>query len=59
MKNKNLFKFGLIAFAISCLGLSFTSATSFKLQIEKMNALQDAISNGMIPIHFADNGNDF
>ena len=59
MKNKNLFKFGLVAFAISCFGLSFTSATSFKLQIEKMNALQDAINNGIIPIHFADNGNDF
>lgn len=49
-----------MAFAISCLGFSFTSATMFHLNVKKMPALDaDAVKKNIIPIHFADNWNDF
>ena len=60
MKNKNLL-FGLSAMvlAIGCFWSSFTSATSFKLEIEKVNAYWKSMANRIIPVHFADNWNDF
>lgn len=49
-----------MAFAISCLGFSFTSATMFHLNVKKMTALNtEEVKKNIIPIHFADNWNDF
>jgi hypothetical protein len=62
MKTKKmLFKLGLFAMVVWCFCMSSTLAmTSFKLNIEKINALnKEYISNNIIPIHFADNWNDF
>ena len=59
MKNKNLlFSLGVLAFAIGCFWSSFTSATSFKLDIEKFRSATEDVKN-IVPVHFADNGNDF
>ena len=61
MKNKNLlFKFGLLVFAVSCFGLSYTFATNFHLNVDNMMAYNASeLEKNLIPIHFADNWNDF
>lgn len=60
MKNKKLlFRFGAMVFAIGCFWLSFTSATSFQIKIERLNAYWKSVSNSIVPVHFADNWNDF
>ncbi len=60
MKNKKLlFSLGALVFAIGCFWSSFTSATSFQLKIEKLNALWVKMAQSIVPIHFADNWNDF
>lgn len=66
MKNKNLlFKFGLMTFCISCLGISFTLATSFKFTMPKIDGLNENlgqdkyVTKGITPIHFVENWNDF
>lgn len=61
MKNKKmLLRLGLFAMVIWCLGLSTASATRFNLNIEKIESLSKTyLSNKIIPIHFADNWNDF
>jgi hypothetical protein len=60
MKNKKLlFSLGALAFAIGSFWSSFTSATSFQLKIERLNAYWKSVANSIIPIHFADNWNDF
>jgi len=59
MKNKNLlFRLGVIVFAIGCFWLSFTSATSFKLDTEKFMSATNSVNN-IVPVHFVDNWNDF
>lgn len=59
MKNKNLlFSLGTLTLAIGCFWLSFTSATTFKLNIDKFETAWVQLTS-MVPIHFADNWNDF
>ena len=61
MKNKKMtLKLSLLALVIWCFGLSFTSATFFRLNIERVETLSEKyLSDKIIPIHFADNWNDF
>lgn len=60
MKNKKLlFRLGVMVFAIGCFWLSFTSATSFQIKIERLNAYWKSMTNSIVPVHFADNWNDF
>jgi len=62
MKNKSLlFRLWLIAMAVGGFGLSFTSAgTLFHLDIEWIKASSvESITEKMMYVHFADNGNDF
>ena len=60
MKNKNSFvKLGLMGLALWCFGLSFTSAASLKLDIDKGGVMDAIWLKSMTPIHFADNWNDF
>ncbi len=60
MNKKNLFlKFGLMISVISFAWISFTSATSFQFQVDKVQGITDAITQNIIPIHFTDNWNDF
>lgn len=49
-----------MAFAVSCLGFSFTSATMFHLNVKEITAKDvEEVKKNIIPIHFADNWNDF
>lgn len=60
MKNKKmLFKFGMMAFVMCWFLISFVSATTFTFDVERINALSTAISRSIIPVHFADNWNNF
>ena len=61
MKNKKFtLKLGFLAAAVWCFSLSFTSATVFRLNIDKIESLSEVyLSDKIIPIHFADNWNDF
>ncbi len=53
------FKIWLIIFSIFVIGLSFTSATSFQITVDKVKGFSEAITKNITPIHFADNWNDF
>ena len=61
MKNKKItLKLGFLAAVVWCFSLSFTSATVFRLNIDKIESLSEVyLSDKIIPIHFADNWNDF
>ena len=64
MKNKNLLlKLGLLVFGISGFGISFTSAvTLFHLNLEWdefRTVTPKLITDKMMYVHFADNGNNF
>ena len=62
MKNKKtLLRLGLFAMVMWCFGISYTSAlTRFHINSERIQSLStDNLTNKIIPIHFADNWNDF
>ena len=61
MKNKNLlFKFGLITILIIGFSVSFTLATNFSLNLPGADEVYgNNINNNIVPVHFADNWNDF
>jgi hypothetical protein len=58
MKNKKLWlKLGIFALSIGWIGLSFASAALFNVEITSNGAVY--AKKNIIPIHFADNWNDF
>ena len=61
MKNKSLLlRFGITVFVSCCFCLSLVSATQFHLNVDNMSALdKNELEKSIIPIHFADNWNDF
>lgn len=61
MKNKNLsLKWVLMVAAVGFLSFWFCSATTnFHFNIEAVKAIQESLQDDIMPIHFADNWNDF
>ena len=61
MKNKNLsLKWILVAVAVGFMSMWYCSAiTNFHFNIEAVKAIQESLLDDIMPIHFADNWNDF